>query len=109
MRWWVSAIALVACTRSPPAAPKPTCNAIAPTCDAAPDDATAFAFVQQHCWKCHAAHGIAEHEFTSVPSLRAAPVASMIAGCEMPPDGERPLDDADRRMLIDWASCATTK
>lgn len=105
MRWWASAIVLVACTRAPAAPTKRACAAIAPTCSAAPDDATAFAFVQAHCWKCHAEHGIAEHEFTSVPSLRAAPVASMIGGCEMPPDGERPLDDADRRMLIEWASC----
>jgi hypothetical protein len=71
-----------------------------------PDDPTAFAFVQTHCWKCHAEHGIAEREFTTIPSLRAAPVAAMLGGCEMPPDGERALDDADRRMLIEWASCA---
>ena len=30
---------------------------------------------------------------------------TMIGGCEMPPDGERPLADAERAMLIAWASC----
>ena len=103
-RWWASAIVVAACT-SPQIVPKPVCKPIAAACESAPDDATAFAFVQQHCWKCHAAGGIAEHEFTSVSSLRAAPIASMIGGCEMPPDGERPLDDAERAMLIAWASC----
>jgi hypothetical protein len=73
-------------------------------CDAAIDDAKVFAFVRRHCWACHATDGIAGHDFPDLVALRAAPVVDMVGSCQMPPDGS-PLGEADRAMLVDWASC----
>ena len=107
MRWLVSAVLAIAACGAPPERPRfrPACAAIERTCDPGVTDDAAFALVRRRCWGCHGADGLANHDFTSLSALRAAPIAEMIGTCQMPPDGERPLEMAERRMLAGWASC----
>jgi hypothetical protein len=63
-----------------------------------------FALVKSRCWGCHGARGIAGHDFVDIAALRGAPVDDMVRSCQMPPDRGL-LSDADRGMLLDWASC----
>jgi len=55
-----------------------------------------------------ACRGSANHDFLDVSALRAAPVADMLASCQMPPDGAPPLAEAERRALASWAACAVS-
>ena len=68
------------------------------------DDAQAMQIVEQRCWACHGAHGVAGHDFVDIPALRRAPIGEMIGTCQMPPDGSV-LSDADRRTLLAWSEC----
>jgi hypothetical protein len=87
--------------------PKPrACVTIAPACDPSIGDAAAIAIVHTRCFGCHDAGGIADHDLTSLAALRAAPIAQMVGTCQMPPDGEAPLAEPDRRALVAWAACA---
>jgi hypothetical protein len=63
-----------------------------------------FALVRRRCWACHGTDGIANHDFPDLVALRRAPVAEMVGTCQMPPDGA-PLQEPDRALLFDWASC----
>lgn len=125
MRWSASAIAacaLAACGNTQATAPAPAtpasatpasvspaparraCAAIAPACDGRIEDAAALALVGARCGACHGPHGAAGHDFTELAALRAAPVASMLGDCEMPPP-PLVLSDADRALLLAWATC----
>jgi hypothetical protein len=73
-------------------------------CDATIEDTTVMKLVTSRCWACHGSNGIAGHDFPDLAALRKAPVGDMIGSCQMPPDGA-PLAEADRRMLVHWASC----
>lgn len=68
------------------------------------DDATVTTLVTGRCGACHGSHGLAGHDFPGIAALRKAPVADMIASCQMPPDGA-PLAEPERRLLVGWASC----
>jgi hypothetical protein len=80
------------------------CVAIDARCDPEIQDAAVLELVKGRCWGCHATNGIAGHDFPDVVALRKAPIDYMIGSCQMPPDGA-PLGEAQRRMLVDWASC----
>ena len=82
------------------------CATLAPVCDATIEDASTIEIVHRRCFACHDAGGVANHDFTSLAALRAAPIAQMIGTCQMPPDGEPPLAEADRRALVAWSACA---
>jgi hypothetical protein len=81
------------------------CIAITPRCDHVVDDAAVFTLVRHRCWACHAADGIAGHDFPDLDALRKAPVADMVGTCQMPPDGA-PLPEPERTLLVDWSTCS---
>ncbi len=80
------------------------CVAVEEHCDRGIEDAAVWKLVKGRCLACHGTNGIAGHDFPDIDALRTAPVADMVGSCQMPPDGA-PLRDADRRLLVEWASC----
>jgi len=82
-----------------------TCAQIAARCDPAIGDHDARAIVEQRCFGCHAADGIAHHDLTTLDALRAAPIANMVGTCQMPPDGAPLAPFDERTLLVAWSAC----
>lgn len=89
---------------TPPAAGAACKTIDKPQCDKSIQDAQVMKVVKNVCWRCHADKGIAGHDFPDIAALRKAPVAYMVGGCQMPPDGN-PLAQQDRDLLVGWAAC----
>jgi hypothetical protein len=78
---------------------------LVPKCDPAIEETAAVELVQRRCLGCHDRDGIANHDFTTLEALRRAPIAQMIGSCQMPPDGEAPLSEPERQLLVGWSAC----
>jgi hypothetical protein len=89
-------------SRRSESAPQQPCVVIAPVCDPAVADADVRRAVETRCASCHAPGGVAGHDFPDLEALRAAPVATEVGTCQMPPVG---ISEAERRMIVGWAAC----
>lgn len=103
---------LAGCASSAEPADEPACPPVQTTsaCEPAPtytgDVAAVFAAA---CVSCHQAGGTAaRYDLTSVAGVRrkGSTVLTQVQNCQMPPaDAARPLDPAERALVLQWFAC----